>query len=294
MFNFRRNLFLLVFFMIPKLAQGVTYQTPLDLVKWEFKGSKFYCELFTNVERFGQISFNLEPNKPLALEMKTYNPLKNASYIILYLMRPSWNESLTLEEIKRENLRKSRIIYESRNEITRLIDQMGKGNWMSLIFFDTKAKELFRVNISNIHLINSLNQFNDCRRNLPKLGYKDVRDLVLNYSSGQKKLSSNQKNTLNNLIDYLEADNQIEKILIDSHTDNIGNAIANLQLSKERADDVATYLIDYGVSKDLLEIRAHGDRYPIAKNNTKKGLSINRRVTIRVLKDWSKSDEKLR
>ena len=121
-----------------------------------------------------------------------------------------------------------------------------------------------------------------------------MRDLVLNYSSGQKKLSSNQKNTLNNLIDYLEADNQIEKILIDSHTDNIGNAIANLQLSKERADDVATYLIDYGVSKDLLEIRAHGDRYPIAKNNTKKGLSINRRVTIRVLKDWSKSDEKLR
>ena len=103
--------------MIPKLAQGVTYQTPLDLVKWEFKGSKFYCELYTNVERFGQISFNLEPNKPLALEMKTYNPLKNASFIILYLMRPSWNESLTLEEIKRETLRKSRIIYESRNAL---------------------------------------------------------------------------------------------------------------------------------------------------------------------------------
>lgn len=52
-----------------------------------------------------------------------------------------------------------------------------------------------------------------------------------------------------------------------------------------RAQQVADALIARGLHSDMIEVRAHGSRYPVASNSTAKGQAKNRRVTIRLVRD---------
>jgi outer membrane protein OmpA-like peptidoglycan-associated protein len=60
--------------------------------------------------------------------------------------------------------------------------------------------------------------------------------------------------------------------------------VANLQISKQRGSDVAQWFVENGVSKKMIEIRGHGDRYPKYDNTTEEGRDKNRRVEIRLVR----------
>ena len=68
------------------------------------------------------------------------------------------------------------------------------------------------------------------------------------------------------------------------HTDSVGDAAYNTQLSKRRADAVASHLKSRGVVLgDRFTTRGMGEDDPIADNATEDGRAQNRRVTIRRL-----------
>lgn len=69
---------------------------------------------------------------------------------------------------------------------------------------------------------------------------------------------------------------------ISGHTDNVGNAAKNLDLSKRRAASVKNYFVSKGIAADRLESEGYGDTRPIADNKTKAGRTQNRRVEIKL------------
>lgn len=69
-------------------------------------------------------------------------------------------------------------------------------------------------------------------------------------------------------------------IEIAGHTDNVGGAEFNKQLSQRRASAVAQYLASRGVSESRLMTAAGGDEHPIASNSTEQGRAANRRVEV--------------
>jgi outer membrane protein OmpA-like peptidoglycan-associated protein len=72
-------------------------------------------------------------------------------------------------------------------------------------------------------------------------------------------------------------------ILIEGHTDNIGNPAYNENLSKRRADSVKDYLASLGVVPSRLKTEGKGDSEPIKPNDTEKNRSLNRRIEIIIL-----------
>jgi outer membrane protein OmpA-like peptidoglycan-associated protein len=66
------------------------------------------------------------------------------------------------------------------------------------------------------------------------------------------------------------------------HTDNVGSAKYNQQLSERRARSVAEYLAQQGILPDRLLLAGMGETQPIASNDTPEGRSRNRRVTIQI------------
>ena len=64
------------------------------------------------------------------------------------------------------------------------------------------------------------------------------------------------------------------------HTDNIGTKKYNMGLSLRRANSVAKYLVDKGISRDRLATTGFGFDKPVALNSTDFGRSLNRRVEI--------------
>lgn len=66
------------------------------------------------------------------------------------------------------------------------------------------------------------------------------------------------------------------------HTDSTGNPSYNQGLSQRRAQAVASYLINRGVSSYRIRTMGYGQNQPIASNSTEQGRQQNRRVEIQI------------
>ncbi len=71
-------------------------------------------------------------------------------------------------------------------------------------------------------------------------------------------------------------------IQVVGHTDNTGNADANLQLGQKRADFVKDYLIRNGILQENIETSSKGQNEPIADNATEEGKAKNRRIVVTI------------
>ena len=69
---------------------------------------------------------------------------------------------------------------------------------------------------------------------------------------------------------------------VDGHTDSVGSARSNLELSRRRARAVAEYLASRQVDPRRLSMRGYGEEQPIASNASASGRALNRRVEIRI------------
>ncbi|MDG1535053.1 MAG: OmpA family protein [Schleiferiaceae bacterium] len=67
-------------------------------------------------------------------------------------------------------------------------------------------------------------------------------------------------------------------VQIQGHTDNVGDAGANLDLSQRRAKRVAQTIIDLGVSSSRITYRGYGEKRPVASNDSEAGRAQNRRT----------------
>lgn len=102
------------------------------------------------------------------------------------------------------------------------------------------------------------------------------------FESGKSTLKNQAQTDLDNLVEYLQNKPSIH-IQIIGHTDSVGNDEANLQLSKDRALAVKTYLVLKGIDSTRLETDGKGEMQPIASNETEAGKQKNRRTEIIIL-----------
>jgi len=70
---------------------------------------------------------------------------------------------------------------------------------------------------------------------------------------------------------------------ISAHTDNIGAAQKNLQLSQKRSDAVRHYLMLRGVSPNALRAIGYGEKYPVRDNSSTDGQRANRRIELVII-----------
>ncbi|MGH1364532.1 MAG: OmpA family protein [Calditrichia bacterium] len=70
---------------------------------------------------------------------------------------------------------------------------------------------------------------------------------------------------------------------VGGHTDSRGKNVSNLQLSKERAEAVQSYMTNKGVKTNRLAAKGFGHKRPIASNASAAGRKLNRRVEFKVL-----------
>jgi len=73
------------------------------------------------------------------------------------------------------------------------------------------------------------------------------------------------------------------RLEVGSHTDSLGAAETNLQLSQQRADVVVAELQAQGVPADMLVPRGYGEEHPVADNRLDSGRDRNRRIEYSIL-----------
>jgi outer membrane protein OmpA-like peptidoglycan-associated protein/tetratricopeptide (TPR) repeat protein len=70
------------------------------------------------------------------------------------------------------------------------------------------------------------------------------------------------------------------KVEVQGHTDSVGTAMYNQQLSHRRAEAVRQFLLQRGIKAERIQARGYGSSRPIAPNTTEEGRALNRRTEI--------------
>lgn len=73
------------------------------------------------------------------------------------------------------------------------------------------------------------------------------------------------------------------RIKIEGHTDDAGEDIYNLRLSRLRAESVKLYMVRKGIASDRLFTIGYGESKPTAANDTEEGRRLNRRTEFIIL-----------
>ncbi|EJC6791414.1 OmpA family protein [Vibrio parahaemolyticus] len=271
---------------------GEVLTVPMDISNWSFKGNKFECNLMHSKVPMGKFYFRAEPNNQILFISDIRNEGNKWQGVTLISQNAPWDEELYRKVESSLTVTKPSRRFVFRKGAPSLMKAIAGGSWITLVLEGKDASALSEVRIPTIQIQKALSEFNACLERLPKLSFSQARDIVLPFQFGQKTLNATQQQTLAALYSYLSVDDRVTKVLIDGHTDNVGPRLTNLSVSRLRAQQVADALIAHGVNPNIIEVRSHGDRYPVANNNTAAGQAKNRRVTLRLVRDNERTIEK--
>ena len=111
------------------------------------------------------------------------------------------------------------------------------------------------------------------------------RETVLNnifFDTDKYEIKERSEPELQKVVSFLRENPSI-RITINGHTDNVGTAEYNQQLSSNRAQAVYDYLIEAGVAENRLGYQGYGAERPVADNDTEEGRQKNRRIAFEIL-----------
>ena len=104
---------------------------------------------------------------------------------------------------------------------------------------------------------------------------------VIHFEYGKDNLTPSSFPTLDRLASIANRCNDI-RLIVEGHTDSIGQRADNEDLSLRRAASVINYLVSAGVPRDKLDAVGFGEEKPVAPNNSDENRAKNRRIEFTV------------
>lgn len=119
-------------------------------------------------------------------------------------------------------------------------------------------------------------------RELRSTGMISTTDIL--FESNSSEIKPQSRRTLDEIGGILSQNPNL-KIEIGGHTDAVGSDEYNKTLSRERAQQVKTYLVSHfpRIKAGNLTVAGYGRSKPVASNETSSGRKQNRRVEFKVL-----------
>ena len=113
---------------------------------------------------------------------------------------------------------------------------------------------------------------------------KQIGDRKLSFKFNGYELTPDDAPIIDDIYKVIQTCPSGVKLVIEGHTDAVGDAQTNRLLSKGRAGSAAYALMAKGLSADRVTFEGFGADKPIADNATAEGRALNRRVVIHVVK----------
>lgn len=114
-----------------------------------------------------------------------------------------------------------------------------------------------------------------------RLSLKDA----IHFDTARDSIQPGSFPVLDEVAAVLRGHPELARIRVEGHTDAVGSAAYNRDLSERRAVAVVRYLVAKGVAAARLEARGYGLERPVASNATAVGRARNRRVEFTILSE---------
>jgi OmpA-OmpF porin, OOP family len=108
---------------------------------------------------------------------------------------------------------------------------------------------------------------------------------AITFDTGKDTIKKESFRVLDQVARLLQDHPELAHVRVEGHTDNVGAAAYNKDLSARRAASVVRYLVSKGVAAGRLSAAGYGFERPVATNATALGRTRNRRVEFKILGD---------
>ncbi len=271
--------------LVSYYSQAKTYGADISSSQWYLSASIFECSLTHPIPRYGKGVFYHEAGEKLKFYLNANaNPMASGK-AALVIEAPQWRpgygvQNLGLVPVADSN--KPIVVgrKNARNMMEGLMDGMTPTFTRKAWYND----ESVRVQVSSINFPDFYQDYLSCVASLLPVNFRQVERTKVLFEVDKAELTERDKQLLDNVVIYVKADSAVTSIVVDGHTDSSGRRIYNRRLSKDRAEAVRTYLIESGISEEMITTRYHGERYPVVANTNKRNKAQNRRTTVRLEK----------
>lgn len=269
-------------------AQAISYVAPMDKAEWRLELSPFACRMWQPIPVYGDAVF-----EALAGEQQRFyldpvrNPMREGKASLI-TTAPAWDPQRPTTDMGYVPVRgpgERPVELDSRGA-NQLLDQLYQG--MGLVFTRRawySATERIQVGMSPVNFRRAYAQYRGCLADLLPISFDEVARTRVHFQTAKWTLTPAAREKLDLVVRFAKADPSISGFFVDGHTDSVGRKLYNLELSQKRAETVTKYLIANGVDGARITTRYHGERYPVAPNNSVDNRASNRRVTIRLERD---------
>lgn len=272
-------------------ARAERFQGPVAEARWQLDASVFECRLEHSIPHFGQAAFTRRAGEPQRFVLHQSNRQLAEGEATIRIEHPSWRESAQPEPLESAPVgtqAEALTLDWQRSQRLAAALRSGQRLVISQTPWDGRAHAVDVV-IEPVGFRTGMDGFNNCLVGLLPVNFDQIERNALYYPPGFSELPEAAQKTLDQIALYASEDTSITHFYIDGHTDGIGLRAENLELSRQRAESVAQYLMDRGVPERKLVVRWHGERYPVGSNREAEGRAENRRVTVRL----ERRDERL-
>ena len=270
----------------PRPAGAVDYEADMGDSQWSVEASIFECQLIHDVPFYGDAVFYQQAGDSQKFQMKAHTPRLQTGQAALQARSPLWkpkgkNKDLGYIDVVRGN---SPINLDTRMS-QRILTELHQG--MEVVFTRRPwygAEKSIQVSLSSVNFRPAYQQFLDCLAHLLPVNFDQIERTSIYFGSDKEALLPSEVKKMDNIGVYYRADPTITAFYVDGHTDSVGARQENFELSRERAEMVVKFLTSRGIPEEKITTRWHGERYPVASNQTRVGRAQNRRVTIRLVR----------
>jgi len=266
------------------IAQTREFNVPIQDATWQTQSTIFECFFRQPIAQLGFATFYHEAGEELLFFLESENNPLALSKASLTIEAPFWRPSsqsvfLTQADVKYEEKRYVKIQPEfSRRMMAELIQGMAP----TVSGLARYQKEQVRIQVSPANFNKYYPDYQACQAMLLPVNFGQVQRNILLFDPGKEKLNEVVQRQLDDIVLYILSDPKVNAINIEGHTDSDGTRYFNRRLSEKRTNYVYDYLIKNGIDMALIQMDYHGERYPVATNDTRSGKTRNRRVTIRL------------
>jgi len=266
------------------LVEPDIYLADMHYSEWEFTGSRAKCELRHEIPKFGISRFLRLSGEYLSFRIDAFQPVPVSVDGMLREISPSWEhrepDPLTQKVQFRRGLSPVEL---NRKPASWLISSLDKGQIGSFDFLDwDDTRKAVHVQLSPVKFQKPYRQFKRCLEELSNKGFSGYRESEVRFPLDVHRLDSAAERLLDELAEYIKADESIKRLSIEGHADDQGSHGYNDKLSARRARSVFDYLVAAGVDSALLTRRAFGEERPKVRSRLESARAANRRAEIKL------------
>jgi outer membrane protein OmpA-like peptidoglycan-associated protein len=253
----------------------------LEKVEWAVAGDQFECRLSQPITDFGAGIFVRRAGEQATFNLQAPERWLGAGSATLLAAAAPWQPGRGDINLGSVRVGDGEMPFSSTQEQAgRLLAGLLEGRSPLIRHRSRHAGDSLEVRLLPVRFRKAYNDYLACTAKLLPVNFEQIRQSHVGFPDGGVDLAALARAKLDSILSYLKADPSVNRIQLDGHADNSGNRLTNRDLSRRRALAVMEYLKANGVPAEQITLRFHGERYPLAPNNSQANRAKNRRVTV--------------